>query len=272
MSSPDAAEVAPVLARRRECLRALTDGPVRKRDLVDSLDMPRTTLDRAVRELTEAGLVERVSGAVRATGFGREALAAADEYRDTLDGLADASPLLDALPAATPLGAAFLRGARVSVATPPAPDRVVDDLFDSVADADSVRGVAPAALAGHMASFREHASSDGAVPELHVTPAVLRQVVEVRGGAAVESLRRGELDLLSGPVPFDFGLWLADDAEAGVVVYTDTGIRGVAVNDAGEALAWAREQYERVAERGEAVAPEHVADMLDEDRHGASPE
>lgn len=206
MSSPDATEVASVLAKRRECLRAVTGGPVRKRDLVDSLDIPRTTLDRAVRELAEVELVECASGGVRATGFGREALAAADGYRETLDGLADASCLLDVLPAATPLGAAFLRGASVSRATPPTPDRVVTDLFDSVADADSVRGVAPAALTGHMESFQEHASSGGAVPELLVTPAVLDQIVAVRGRAVVESLHDGEIDLRSGPVPFRFGL------------------------------------------------------------------
>lgn len=262
MSSLDATEVASVLAKRRECLRAVTDGSVRKRDLVDSLDIPRTTLDRAMRELTEVGLVERASGGVRATGFGREALAAADDYRDTLDGLAAASCLLDALPATTSLGAEFLRSATVSRATPPAPDRVVGDLFDSVAGADSVRGVAPAALTGHMESFHEHASSGGAVPELLVTPAVLRQIAEVRGEALVETLRDGELDLRSGPVPFRFGLWLVDDAEAGVVVYTDTGVRGVAVNDTEEALAWARERYERVAERADVVGPQRVANVL----------
>lgn len=266
MSSPDANEVASVLAKRRECLRAVTGGPVRKRDLVDSLDIPRTTLDRAVRELTEVGLVECASGGIRATGFGREALAAADSYREALGGLADGSCLLDALPASTPLGAAFLRGASVSRATPPAPDRVVDGLFDSVSGADSVRGVAPAVLSGHMESFQEHASSGGAVPELLVTPAVLDQIVAVREEALVETLRNGEVDLRSGPVPFRFGLWLVDDAEAGVVVYTDTGVRGVAVNDTEEALTWAREQYDRVAEQAEVVTARDVADTLGGDQ------
>lgn len=63
-----------------------------------------------------------------------------------------------------------------------------------------------------------------------------------------------------------------DDAEAGVVVYTDTGIRGVAVNDTEEALAWAREQYGRVVERAEVVTPQDVADTIDGARHGTAAE
>ena len=54
--------------------------------------------------------------------------------------------------------------------------------------------------------------------------------------------------VLSGEVPVEFGLWITDDTEAGVVVYGGQGIEGVLINDSPDAVAWAESLYERVAE------------------------
>lgn len=35
--------------------------------------------------------------------------------------------------------------------------------------------------------------------------------------------------LYRGEIPFSFGLWIADETEAGLIVYTDRGIRGLLV-------------------------------------------
>ncbi|MFC7135450.1 hypothetical protein ACFQRB_15980 [Halobaculum litoreum] len=62
MTAGDATEIAGTLAKRRDVLAALFEGPVRKRTLVEELGVPRTTLDRGVRELVDHGLAERVDG------------------------------------------------------------------------------------------------------------------------------------------------------------------------------------------------------------------
>jgi len=45
MSSPANDELATVLLKRYECLNALINHPQAKPELVDTLDMPRSTLD-----------------------------------------------------------------------------------------------------------------------------------------------------------------------------------------------------------------------------------
>jgi len=54
MSSPANDELATVLLKRYECLNALINHPQAKPELVDTLDMPRSTLDDVVRELEQA--------------------------------------------------------------------------------------------------------------------------------------------------------------------------------------------------------------------------
>ena len=242
--SSEGAEVGNVLAKRYRCLRALVDGPAAKRDLVEALDLPRTTLDRAVRELTDAGLAERSDGGYRATVLGREALDAHECYLRRLDGLVAGAPLFAALPADTPLGGAFFEGATVTESAPAAPDRVLETLLDSVEETVTFRGVAPVAITGHVDAFYAAVTDEGEVPELLVDHAVLDHLIAAQGSAVREQVEDGNVHLRAGPVPFRFGLWLVDDSEAGVVVYTDTGVRGVAVNDTAEAVAWACERYE----------------------------
>ncbi|ESP88267.1 hypothetical protein K933_09901 [Candidatus Halobonum tyrrellensis G22] len=241
-------EVADVLAKRHRCLRALTEGPRAKRDLVAALDIPRTTLDRAVRELVDAGLAERSEGGHRATVFGREALDAHERYRSRLDGLAAGADLLAALPSDTPLGGAFLDGATVTESTPAAPDRVLDSLLTSVDGTGRFMGVAPVAITGHLETFYATLTDETGdrAPRLVVGREVFDHVLDVQGGMIRERLGNDSLHLRVGPIPFRFGLWVVDDREAGVVVYTDTGVRGVAINDTEEAIAWARDLHDGV--------------------------
>lgn len=264
MTSGDSAEIPSVLAKRRDVLAALCDGPVRKRRLVDDLGVPRTTLDRGVRELVDAGLAERVDGGVRATAVGERALFERDRYRARLDGLTRGEPLFEALPDDTELDARFLAGASVSRPDPSLPDGVVERLFESVRTADEVYGVAPAALSGHIDTFDAEATAGGAVPEMVVTPAVLDHLVEHRPERFAADLREGTVEFFRAPVPVEFGVWIAahDDGEdeAGIVVYTDTGVGGVAVNDDPRAVDWAREQFERARSGAERVTPEAVLD------------
>ncbi|QZX98494.1 helix-turn-helix transcriptional regulator [Halobaculum rubrum] len=264
MTTADATEVASVLAKRRDVLAALCDGPVQKRRLVDELGVPRTTLDRGVRELVDAGLAERADGGVRATAVGARALSERDRYRTRLDGLKRGGPLFEALPDDTELDARFLAEASVSRPDPALPDGVVERLFESVRAADAVYGVAPAALSGHLDTFDAEATAGGAVPEMVVTPAVLEHLIEQRREQFAAELRAGTVEFFCAPVEIAFGVWVAAhddrDDEAGVVVYTDTGVGGVAVNDDPGAVDWARERFDRARSDAEPVTPGRVLD------------
>lgn len=66
-------------------------------------------------------------------------------------------------------------------------------------------------------------------------------------------LQDPEISLFRGPIPFSFGLWIADNAEAGVIISTDCGVQGLIVNDTTEALKWAESKYTEVKEQAEPI-------------------
>jgi predicted transcriptional regulator len=261
MGADEADQLADVLSKRRECLAALVEGPRDKRDLVATLDIPRSTLDRAIRELEEVGLVVYDEGQYRATTTGRLALEEHDRYRESLASFAAAGTTLASLPEDTLLGSAFLRGARVVESEPYAPDGVVAELLESVRTAEVVRGVAPVAMTGHTDEFRTVATDGGGRLELVFAPAVFDHLASAQTQGLLDAIESPAVDFYRGELPFSFGLWLADDREAGVVVYDETGIRGVVANDTEAAIRWARDQYDRVARTATRVGVEDVTEV-----------
>jgi DNA-binding transcriptional ArsR family regulator len=253
--TPTVDEVADVLRKRWRCLAALVSTPRAKRDLGEELDMPRSTLDRAIRELEGAGLVEAAGGGYRATAFGRVAHRVHGTYRSRLDDACAAAGVLSSLPPGTPLNDEFLAGASVSESSPFAPDSVVEALFESVAAADHVRGVAPTALTGHTSEFRESALAGGGRLTLVCAPELVETLERADAEEWHETLAHDRVETFEAEVPFGFGLWIVDDDEAGVVVYTETGIKAILRNDSEAAVAWAEAQYDRVADGATRLAP-----------------
>jgi predicted transcriptional regulator len=245
MDGPDLGAAASVVAKRRDCLEPLLEEPLDKRELADRLGAPRSTLDRAVRELESAGLVAYTSGGYRITAYGRTVLSAFEAFSDALADVCAAEPVLQPLSQDCLLDRGLVLGADVVESSPYAPDDVVSRLVESVSDASSVRGVAPVALTGHLDSFDRSVVGGGGSLEMVVSPAVFSTLVRVRTDRLLESIESGEATIYRGPVPFRFGVWLVDDREVGVVVYTDTGVRGVVVNDSDAAMAWAEDLYEQ---------------------------
>jgi predicted transcriptional regulator len=258
MGGTDRGEVENVLAKRGETLRALLERPRSKRDMVDDLGTPRSTLDRAVRELETTGLVEYRDGAYHPTLFGRAALETHEWYRQSLEDLATAADVVAPLPPDSPLDRTFLTGAEVVASAPHLPDEVVSRLLESVGEADRVRGVAPVGMDGHLDAFRDATATRAGGLELVLTPELFDHIARTRPQETLEAVESGRARFFRADIPFRFGLWVADDREAGVVVYTDTGIRGVLVNDDGDAVEWALELYERVKGGAEPIRPDHV--------------
>lgn len=68
-----------------------------------------------------------------------------------------------------------------------------------------------------------------------------------------EALHDMHVSLLRGSIPVSFGLWIADNSHAEIIVYAEQGIRGLIINDTDEAIAWAENQYERVQQDAEPI-------------------
>ena len=88
------------LARRREYLETLAEGPQSKPDLVETLEDSRSTVDRAINELVEGGFVERQTEGYVPTQSGRLVLARYQSFLGDTEAIVEAQPVVDAVPPA----------------------------------------------------------------------------------------------------------------------------------------------------------------------------
>ncbi|ELZ98122.1 hypothetical protein C440_02703 [Haloferax mucosum ATCC BAA-1512] len=240
-----------LLNRRQECLQELTESPQAKRDLVDALDMPRSTLDDIVRKLDDAGLVAYRNGTWHLTHLGQYALDAYVDYANQIESLLRATPVIEELPPNTTIGYRFLIDADVYTAPTEVPDKIVRVFLESVESATEIRGFTPIVMAGYAEDVYRAATSGEEYQLDFVLPRdVFEQVQTLFPEKTHEATADKRITVAHRTVPSAFSLWIADDDHAGVIVYTDRGIRGILINDTEEALDWAVEQYERVRDGG----------------------
>ena len=134
-------ELVSVINRRFDVLSAL-EGGRDKRDLVDELDISRSTINRAVRQLESLGLVTRGNG-YRQTVGGR---LVADVYDGFVGELADVmalEELLQSLPPGAPMSTAMVRDADVERSSGPTPTRPLDGVVDVMSTTDRFRALVP---------------------------------------------------------------------------------------------------------------------------------
>ncbi len=253
MDRPEPADFVRLLLRRATLMACLTAGPMAKRDLVEQLDVSRSTVDRAVRELEEFRLIERTPDGVVLTLPGRLAL---DKYRECLDvtaGLVAAAPILDALPSGISFDPAMLDGARVVGTEQHAPQRPVEEFTSLVLDADAVHCVLAAFVPEHVTACCERAADhdlDAAVVFAEPVLSSLTQDVE----AALRRATAGSLSAYRLDATAPYSLVVAEDGDAtraGVLVADESGVRGFVSNDAPGAVTWADREFEQWRSRAE---------------------
>jgi predicted transcriptional regulator len=255
MGDPIPTELDAVVAERGRCLQSLVETPRRKRDLADLLGCSKSTVTRALRDLGEAGLVERRDGEWTATRFGRCVVSARDSYLTRLSTLSDAASLLDRVPADSPIDRAVLDDCDVFLADSSVPDIVVREFLDRVETATRLRIVTPTLLTGFARECYERlAATDDYALDLVAPGPALERVAETYPDVTDLFVGDDAVTVYRGEVPLSFGVWLADD-HVGVLVFADRGIAGLVVNDTESATDWAETQYDRVRSTATPLTP-----------------
>ena len=252
----DSAELRAVLSKRGRCLGELIDRPIRKPELQARLDVSRSTVDYAVRELLEAGLVDRVPEGFQATLFGELAFATFTEYDRTLAGQCRAAAVLEVLPNGAIDEPAVFDGAEIALPDPAAPDRPVRRFLELVEACDSLLGFSPVVLEKYVDVFHDRIVNQAMRTEVIITREVLGHLASTYADRFREVLEAENCTIYESTAEPPFGLVLLEvDGEEllGIVAHDETGIRGFLVNNLPLARAWGERAYREYREQADEV-------------------
>lgn len=246
MDTGAAPEAVALVADRITVLEYLADGPAQKRTMVADLPPSRSTIDRAVRALVDADLVERTPDGYRATAAGR---LAAERYRAFLAdeaAILDAREFLAALPSDVSLPAAVLADATVE----PSGDAGADPLaalVDPITTADRHRAVLPGIDdSRHLRLCHRRAVDDGRPVELLLSEHALETLTTEFATLTAELAAADAVTAYEIPDP-PFACYLAETDDAthvAVATTTDDEDGGGVLHATGDAAAdWATDWY-----------------------------
>lgn len=108
-----AADAVRLLFRREAFLTRLTEAPAEKPELIDDLDVSRSTVDRAVKELRTEGLVERRDAGFTLTHYGEISLRCYKQFVRGVRTVRRSRASLEQLPPSIDIPPAFFRDGMV---------------------------------------------------------------------------------------------------------------------------------------------------------------
>lgn len=251
---PDVDDIIETVVKRAAFLDRLAAGPITKRDLRDELEVSRSTVYKAVRELEDAGIVEQTGDRCRLTLYGRLLVEQYHLFAETVGDVERHEPLLGALPPDCPMITDVLVGAEYVLAERHAPNRPIGRVEELVRRADSVAAMTPVVIPQYIDLYYEQVVEHGTTADIVLESPVVEHLRSDHGDKFAEAIETGRLAVWETGEALPFGLVVSVD-EVLVVVYTEGGeLAGLIVNDTDAALDWGREVFHRFRARADHLA------------------
>jgi predicted transcriptional regulator len=254
-----------VLERRADVLDALMDGPEQKRGLVKTLNVSRSTVDRAIRKLEAYDMIQRSNGEITITFLGRLGYVSYVTYRREILKIDRYGEVLKHLDSKAPVPPFVLEGADLYQPEPPATHQPIETARRELSRATTVRGLVktitdPAA----PKQLRDELQEGDIDVELIGTGEIIDHLLNTWGEEVVRGVRKDVLSL-SQIAALPFGLFVFDpDGPAATVlllVYDGDGnLAGVLRNRRGPVVDWAMAFFRRRREGATSVTPTQKAE------------
>ncbi|RRJ30059.1 hypothetical protein EIK79_10760 [Halocatena pleomorpha] len=233
-----------------------------KRTLVTELPYARSTVDRAVRELEQAGLIQRTAAGYATTDVGQWITARYHVAHEAIADVLAVRDLLRYLPTDEMFPPALFGGIDIERAERTVPYHLLKGLREHLVAAERIRAVLPTLPTPQFLSVcHRQVIQRGTTFELITTPALADTLTDEfpRLLAEMTDATTGSITTSTGTTP-PFGLILSTtDAGLGgsVLVYDDhQSVIGAFHADSDAALTWIKDYYEHLHEQATKITPE----------------
>lgn len=245
------------IAHRQRVVEKLLEGTTDKRALADHLDVSRTTIDRSISDLDDAGLVHHDGSDIEVSLYGKIARRQFRKTMDELESLSRTEEVLEHLPSDLDFDLQMVFGADLTVSHPKAPQQPFEQVERMVREGDVVWAYFPILIPRYVDLLHEQTSTSNEEVELFVDDdhaSILRAEYPEEFANFTHTER---CTLWRVPDLPSYGLINVNDETVRVGAYTGGGgLRGSMMDDSRAAVEWARtvfEEYRDTATEIEAV-------------------
>ncbi|MDY6764309.1 MAG: ArsR family transcriptional regulator [Halobacteria archaeon] len=250
MPTDPPSEIISILRQREEFIRSLLDGPKEKPELVDELDVSRSTVDRGIRELRNLGLVEPSSEGLRPTLSGKLMYEAHTNLKEKIEAVLEAQELLMVLDFDAKMDFEILIDADISISEGPSPNEGIQELYELQKGADRRKGLARSITFERrfVNTFYDGIFKDNMEFEFVFQTNVIEHLISKYKKKFSDIIYSDRVDAyeIDGKLPYGLAIVeIGNEKTVFVLVYDEGGkLRGVIKNGTPEAVRWGEEAYE----------------------------
>ncbi|MDY6764687.1 MAG: helix-turn-helix domain-containing protein [Halobacteria archaeon] len=245
------------VSRRFDFLQHLDKDGLTKPELVRELDISRSTVERAIRELEDLGSIEYFDGEYRLTVPGELLLQAYGTFINDINDVSGAMELLNHIPSDAPFDACVLKDAEVvspKKSNTYRPDKRIREI---VTGSQHLGNIAKShSRSEAIEVFNRRIVHDGMTMETVFQEDMYRNLRSMENEALDEFMSSDRMTAyVTDEVPYGMFLSHTDTGKkVCLIVYDDDNLlRGVIINDSQEAVEWAEGVIEEYIRRGREV-------------------
>lgn len=245
MSSDSPESVLRNIQQRVEILSEVHDGIEDKRDLSENLSMSRSTINRAIRELTELNIVQEQAGNYKLTLYGKNMYESYCEFIELYKKLVKVKPLLLHLPSSFPFDYNILRTATVCLSERPNPHKPFTALQEGLEIADKIQVLSPVVNPRSVHFYHSEITEHNLTAEFILSQSVLDYLRTEHPAKIQTALHKENITFNKISKEITFGMVIIDSTKMWFSVYDDRGrIVGSITNNTQTAIEWAKLLYD----------------------------
>lgn len=250
-------DVVDLFRRREEIIVCLAEEPRDKRTLVEELDIPRSTLDRAIRELEAVNVVNYKEGKYRVTPVGRRIARNFFSFLERAELIMELEPFLQWTPKHEfDLDLRYLEDAELLLSKSNDPYAMVNHHVEALKNASSFRGILPLIGFHAFETAYEQVMENGANHEVIVTPGVVETMETEECYASLYRPLLGHdgfsISVYDGSIPYFLGVF--DDETVQIGIDENEKPRALIETDHPEVQSWANDTISHYKQQAKAPA------------------
>jgi predicted transcriptional regulator len=202
-------ELLGLVSDRRRFLTYLKDDTAYKRDIVDDLNVSRSTVDRVISKLTNEHLVQRSKTGYKITNKGEISLNTVSTTLETLNTLERATEILQWLPEDVDIPQSIFEHGEVYLGEQPAPLSPTDRGITRLENCDKIVSLSHSDSHPQFAEvFMERVYDEQFVAEMTVRESLMEWLVSIYEGHLEYLLESGSLNF-----------WVSENVSFGLLIY-----------------------------------------------------
>lgn len=243
---PSSEEVLSIVIQRQSIIQLISTDSYTKPQLVDQLDVSRSTVDRALRELEQYGLMNKNDSQYTLNPYGRFIYQTCIYYHDVIKKSLELWDIRNDIHSSGQVPPNVLYDSEIFVPTESIPDLPAKKLFEMIESILSLHLVLPVLTYRIYDNLHQFVSDEDSSLELILPPEGIQSLRQFEDERCIE-----ESTLITDATnipPYGFGVYEDADRnkQMNIIIFSNNGVCGLIQNSSRMSTFWGEQKYENI--------------------------